>query len=176
MRPVKRSTSRRAAAGEWSWTRGRFGDLTRTLVAGPYVLDVVELGGAEARLLELPWHVDGSVEILTEGGWAPDRLDDPFVERVERFTGSTEGGVILRARDDAGATLTICLRFDGDLLRAEVPARPGRPGRGTCYLVRTRAARIVAALETTARHPVARSGARQRRGHRGGDRVRHRPA
>ena len=33
----------------WSWTRGSFGDLTRTLVAGPYLLDVVELNGVEER-------------------------------------------------------------------------------------------------------------------------------
>ena len=144
------------ARGEWSWTRGRYGDLTRTLVAGPYLLDVVELGGAEVRTLELPWHVDGDVELLTPGGWTPDQLDDPFVEDVERFTGATGSGVMLRSSNDHAA-LTICLRFEGELFRARVPARPGRPGRGICYLVRTTAARIVAALESTSETPTLTS-------------------
>jgi hypothetical protein len=142
---------------DWSWARGRFGELTRTLVAGSYLLDVVELGGAEARLLELPWHIDGEVESLTPGGWTHDRIDDPFVEQAERFTGPTDGGVTLRARGDGGATLTVCLRFDGDLLRAKVPGRPGREGLATCYLVRTRSARIVAAIESTAGTPSLRA-------------------
>ena len=73
----------------WSWARGRFGDLTRTLVAGTYLLDVVELNGVEERTLELPWHPDGRVEVVTPGGWVADRLDGPFVEQAERFTGST---------------------------------------------------------------------------------------
>ncbi len=145
------------ATGEWSWTRGRYGDLTRTLVAGRYLLDVVEVGGAEARTLELPWHLDGSLEVLTPGGWSADRLDDPFVEQVERFTGATDAGVLLRVRADEGATLTVCLKFEGDLLRASVPARPGRAGRAACYLVRTRSARVIAALESTSETPTLRT-------------------
>jgi hypothetical protein len=145
------------ADGEWSWIRGRFGDLTRTLVAGPYLLDVVEVGGAEARLLELPWHLDGRVDVVTPGGWTGDQLDDPFVEQVERFTGAIDDGVVLRARTDAGATITLCLRFDGELLRAGVPPRPGRSDRGHCYLVRTRHGRVVAALESTRDTPTLRA-------------------
>jgi hypothetical protein len=141
----------------WAWTRGRFGDLTRTLVAGPYLLDVVELGGAEARLLELPWHIDGAVDLQAVGAWEPGTLDGPFVGRVERFTGSTGGDVTLRASSDSGAVLTIHLRFDGELLRAEVPARPGREGPAVCYLVRTTAARIVAALESSTGGPALRA-------------------
>jgi hypothetical protein len=143
--------------GEWSWARGRYGDLIRTLVAGPYLLDVVEVEGAEARTLEVPWHPQGIIEVLAEGGWTEDRLDDPFVEHVERFTGRTDAGVLLRARSEDGATLTLCLRFDGELLRASVPARPDRPGRATCYLVRTRAPRVVAALESTREAPTLRT-------------------
>ncbi len=141
----------------WSWTRGRSGELTRTLVAGRYLLDVVELGGAEARTLELPWHLDGRVEVVTPGGWTAERLEDPFVEDVERFTGPTDGGVALRARSDDGATLTLLLRFDGELLRANVPARPDRAGRAVGYVVRTRAGRVVAALESTRGTPALRS-------------------
>ena len=143
--------------GAWSWTRGRFGVVTRTLVDGRYLLDVVEVGGAEERLLELPWHIDGEVEILTPGGWTPEPLDEPYVEQAERFTGSTDDGVTLRARAGGEAWLTLCLRFDGDLLRARVPGRPGSEGLATCYLVRTRSARIVAALESTAATPALRA-------------------
>ena len=137
------------ATGEWSWTRGRYGDLTRTLVAGRYLLDVVEVGGAEARTLE-SWHLDGSVEVLTPGGWSADRLDDPFVDQVERFTGATDAGVLLRVRADEGATLTVCLKFEGDCSAQHPPGRGARGGR-PAILVRTRSARIVAALETRAR-------------------------
>ncbi|MBA3496035.1 MAG: heparinase II/III family protein [Gemmatimonadales bacterium] len=149
--------SRERGAETWSWTRGRYGDLTRTLVLGRYLLDVVELGGGDARTLELPWHLDGQVEVLTAGGWTADRLSDPFVEDVERFTGSVDGGVVLRARSEDGATLSLHLRFDGELLRASVPARPGRTGRATCYLVRTRRPRVVAALESGRGQPALRS-------------------
>src|SRR2546430_3126851 len=39
------------APGEWAWTRGRYGAVTRTLVTGPaYVLDVVELRSEERRV------------------------------------------------------------------------------------------------------------------------------
>ena len=61
----------------WSWARGRFGDLTRTLVAGSYLLDVVELNGAEEHTLELPWHPDGHVEVVTPGGWVPGSARRP---------------------------------------------------------------------------------------------------
>jgi hypothetical protein len=142
---------------KWSWARGRYGDLTRTLVAGRYLLDVVELGGPEVRTLELPWHLDGQVDVVSPGGWTAGLLDDPFVEDVERFTGSSDGGVVLRARSDDGATLTVHLRFDGELLRASVPARPDRAGRAVGYFVRTRAARVVAALESTRGAPALRS-------------------
>ena len=41
----------------WSWARGRFGELSRTLVAGTYLLDVVELDARGGSHLELPWHL-----------------------------------------------------------------------------------------------------------------------
>ena len=142
----------------WSWTRGRWGEVTRTLVAGRYLLDVVELSGTEDRLLELPWHPAGSVEVATAGGWAADRLPDSFLQDVERFTGSVADGVVLRAVADDGAALTLRLRFDGELFRASAPGRPDRAERATFYLVRTRgrAARLIATLET-AHGPRVRS-------------------
>ena len=67
----------------------------------------------------------------------PSRGTSSFVERVERFTGRTEDGVVLRSHGENGATLTLHLRFDGTLLRASAPGRPGEPARGTMYLVRS---------------------------------------
>ncbi len=143
----------------WSWARGRYGDLTRTLVAGAYLLDVVELNGAEERTLELPWHPAGRIEVVTAGGWAADQLDDPFLAEVERFTGPAAEGVVLRAEAEDGASLTLVLRFEGELLRANGPGRPDRGERATFYLVRARgrAARLIAALESTRGAPALRS-------------------
>ena len=142
----------------WSWTRGGCGDLTRTLVAGPYLLDVVELNGVEERTLELAWHPEGRVEVVTPGDWTADRLDDPFVSEVERFTGSTGGGVLLRAHAADGAVLSLHLRFEGELLRASGLGRPGAADRATLYLVRARgrAARFVTVVESTRSTPSVR--------------------
>jgi hypothetical protein len=142
---------------DWSWARGRYGDLARTLVAGPYLLDLVELNGVDERTLELPWHPDGRVEVATAGGWTGDRLDDPHVEQVERFTGDTTDGVILRAHAD-GAVLTVHLRFQGELLRASGLGRPGGAARAPFFLVRARgrAARLVSVLESSLGAPVVR--------------------
>ncbi|HET9726268.1 MAG TPA: heparinase II/III family protein, partial [Gemmatimonadales bacterium] len=136
--------------GGWSWTRGRYGEMARTLVAGDYLLDVVELDAAEDRTIELPWHLAGRVEMTTPGDWTAEPWDEPFIERAERFTGRTEHGVMLRSHGENGATLTLHLHFDGTLLRAGVPGRPGQSGRGAMYLVRARGrgTRFVAVLET----------------------------
>jgi heparinase II/III-like protein len=137
----------------WSWARGRFGELARTVVAGPYVLDVVERNGADERLLELAWHPAGEVQVTTPGGWAAAELDDaaaaPFVDQVERFTGRTDAGVTVRATI-GGDTFTLHLRFEGELLRATGPGLPERAERRTFLIVRARArlARLVAVLES----------------------------
>ena len=145
--------------GGWSWVRGRYGEMSRTLVAGEYVVDVVELDASEDRTIELPWHLAGRIEMVTPGDWTAEPWDEQFLERVERFTGRTEDGVVLRSHGENGATLTLHLRFDGTLLRASAPGRPGEPARGTMYLVRStgRGARIVAALESTLDPPTLRS-------------------
>jgi hypothetical protein len=134
----------------WSWTRGRYGELSRTLVAGDYLLDVVELDAAEDRTIELAWHPAGRLELTTPGGWTAEPWSEPWVEQVERFTGPTEHGVVLCAHAENGASLRLHLRFEGTLLRMSVPGRPGQPGRGTTYVVRARGrgTRLVAVLET----------------------------
>jgi hypothetical protein len=133
----------------WAWVRGRYGELSRTLVAGDYLLDLVELSAPEDRVLELPWHLAGRVDLLTPGGWTAEAWDERFVTAPERFTGNTAAGVVLRAVGAGGAALTLHLRFDGTLLRATVPGRPGDPEPATMYLVRARGrgVRLVAVLE-----------------------------
>ena len=64
-------------AGEWTWARGSYGSLARTVVAGPnYLVDVVELSSAEDHTLELPWHVNGRVEVHPTGTWEAAELAD----------------------------------------------------------------------------------------------------
>ncbi len=143
--------------GAWAWARGEFGRLTRTLVTGPeYLLDILEFGGEESHLVELPWHPAGTVEVETPGQWSPATLEDDFVSDVARFTPSARrpGRAPRRHRrpartlDAASAcsTVTCC-----------GPRRRGFRGRvrATFYLVRrqSRAARFIA---------VAASGAASR--------------
>ncbi|MGH7606717.1 MAG: heparinase II/III domain-containing protein, partial [Gemmatimonadales bacterium] len=53
----------------WSWARGRYGSLARTVVVGPsYIVDVVELTGREEHVLELPWHFAGRRGDVERGG------------------------------------------------------------------------------------------------------------
>jgi hypothetical protein len=133
----------------WAWVRGRYGNLSRTLVAGDYLLDLVELSAPEDHLLELPWHLAGQVELLTPGGWTAEPWDERFVTAPERFTGDAASGVVLRAVGEGGAALTLHLRFDGTLLRATVPGRPGAAAPATMYLARSRGrgVRLLAVLE-----------------------------
>ena len=140
------------APGEWAWARGRYGELERTVVSGPaYVLDVVELGSRTDHLLELPWHFAGSGQVAG-GTWAAGELVDEFVSRVERFVSDRAGPVALELAE-SGRRLQAFLLFDGELLRAEGPGRPGTGGEGgsraTFYLVRAtgRGTRFIAVLE-----------------------------
>ena len=114
---------RPAGDGEWCWVRGRFGDLTRTLVAGPYLLDVVELGGAEE-------HAAGAALASRRPGRGGDagRVDRRPARRPVRRAGrsaSPAPRIERRRPPRAGRAtapcLTLHLRFDGELLRASVP-------------------------------------------------------
>ena len=134
--------------GEWAWVRGRYGELTRTLISGPaYVLDVVELGSRADHLLELPWHFAGTGHV-GGGTWAAAELVDEFVSRVERFVPDHAGPVSLEFAEGP-KQLKAFLSFDGELLRAEGPGRPRAAGRATFYLVRAtgRGARFITVLE-----------------------------
>ncbi len=132
--------------GEWAWSRGEFGGLTRTIVSGPeYLLDVVEFGGEEAHQVELAWHPAGQVTVESAGQWSPATLEDEFVSDVARFTPSEPGAIVLRAHAEAGADLVLHLLFEGELLRATAPGLPNA-GPATCFIARRdgRAARFVA--------------------------------
>jgi Heparinase II/III-like protein len=134
----------------WAWARGRFGEITRTVVAGPaYVVDLVELATKEERLLELPWHFTGEVSVETPGTWAADDLRDEFVTAVERFEPATPGQIVLAAVV-GDRRLRAHVVSNGTLLRADGPGRPGAKEREKFFLIRARgrAARFVAVLES----------------------------
>jgi hypothetical protein len=132
----------------WAWTVGRFGEVTRTVVSGPgYVLDLVELAGAEERLLEVPWHFTGEVEVTTAGAWRVADLAGEFVSRAEELEpADPAGSVAVRVRS-AGQTLGARLLGHERLVRA---AAPGPPGTGPAVLlvsrVRARNARLLTVL------------------------------
>ena len=86
--------------GGWSLGRGAFGELSRTLVAGPeYLLDVVELSTRRgSHLLELPWHLAGAGRDGNRpDDWTADPWDERFLERVravhrpDRWRGGASG-------------------------------------------------------------------------------------
>jgi len=135
-------------SGEWAWVRGRDGEITRTVVSGPgYVLDVVELASRAEHTLELPWHFHGTGGV-ERGTWMPGDLADDFVSRVERLVPEGAGPIGLQLA--AGPrTLRAFFSFDGELVRAEGPGRPGDGKRETFYVVRAtgRSARCVTVLE-----------------------------
>ena len=146
------------APGEWAWVRGRYGELTRSVVSGPaYVLDVVELTSRGDHVLELPWHFHGRAD-EGRGSWSAAELGDEFVSRVEQFTPDQPGPVVLELADGP-RTLRTLISNDGELLRAEGPGRPGENAKETFYVVRAkgRAARCVTVLEPVNETPVVRS-------------------
>ncbi|MDQ3222077.1 MAG: heparinase II/III family protein, partial [Gemmatimonadota bacterium] len=143
----------------WGWVRGRFGDLVRTLVAGPgYLLDVVALAGTEDHVLELPWHLSGRAEVVSSGDWAPGELPDEFVRLVERFVPASGAPLLLRSVGPK-ATMSLHLASDGELLRAVGPGAPGAAGPAPFFVVRTRGKnlRVVSVLETTIIEPIVRA-------------------
>ena len=138
------------AAGDWSWVRGRYGEVARTVVSGPvYVLDVVELASRTDHTLEVPWHFTGAGDV-GRGTWTSGELADEFVTRVERFAPDGAGPTALTF-SDGGHALSAFLAGEGELLRADGPGWPGG-ARRTFYVLRAngRAARFVSVLEPVA--------------------------
>jgi heparinase II/III-like protein len=146
--------------GDWSWARGRYGELTRTLIAGPtYLLDVLELSGSDDHLLELPLHLSGRIEVKPAGNWVAAELLDEFVSQVERFVPASAQPVVLRSCGSGGATLSAHLGFEGELIRALGPGLPGTADPIQFYLVRTRgrSLRVITLLEPTRAEPAVRA-------------------
>jgi hypothetical protein len=147
-------------SGDWGWVRGRFEDLNRTLVVGPrYLLDVLELAGTDERMVELPWHLSGRIEVESAGRWDAANLPDEFVRGVERFVPASGGAdnVVLRAHGPM-ATLGVHLSFQGELLRAVAPGAPGTTEPVPFYVVRGhgKSVRFVSILESTKGTPTVR--------------------
>jgi hypothetical protein len=135
----------------WVWARGRFGELNRTLLAGPeYLLDILELSGGEEHLLELPLHLRGRVEVQPAAGWEAAELRDDFARQPERYRSGGTDGVVLRACSESGASLHVHLAFEGDLLRVQGPGAPGEVGLFPFYLIRARGQtlRIISVFES----------------------------
>ena len=144
---------------DWAWARGRYGDVTRTIVSGPaYLVDVVELAGREERVLELPWHVGGNGDVVTRGRWEAADLAEEFVTRVEQFVPDRPGPLVLEHTAHRALLTAHCL-FEGALLRAEGPGVPGSGTRGTFYVVRGRGRnlRFVTVLEPHTGEPRVRA-------------------
>jgi hypothetical protein len=147
-------------SGEWGWARGRFGAVARTVVAGPhYLLDLVELAGTEERVLELPWHLSGPVEVQSDGQWAPGELQNEFVGQVERFVPAASAAPVVLRSVGQNATLTLHLVSPGELLRALGPGVPAAGAPAAFFVVRARGKnlRLVAVLESTGATPVVRA-------------------
>jgi hypothetical protein len=136
------------APGEWAWVRGRFGEITRTVVSGPvYLLDVVELASRTEHVLELSWHLHGMGDVAG-GTWTSAELANEFVSRVEKLVPGATAPLALE-RAVGPRTLRVLFSFDGELVRAEGPGRPGEAMRESFYVLRAtgRSARFVTVFE-----------------------------
>jgi len=146
-----------AESDSWAWARGRYRELTRSIIAGPgYVLDVVELSAGEDHLLELPLHLAGQVEVKPPGSWVPDQLGEDFVQGPERFVPAADQPVVLRSCGRGGATLTVHLLHEGELIRARAPGVPGSQCLDTFYILRARgrSMRLAMVLESSRAVPT----------------------
>jgi hypothetical protein len=141
--------------GNWAWARGHYRDIARTVVSGPtYVLDVVDFSAADDHLLELPWHLSGTVEVQGGESWVPDQVDSEFVRDVVRLVPAPNVPLQLRCARGSSSLLAH-LEFPGDLVRGIAPGPPGTPA-APFYLMRARGRniRLVTVLEPTRSVPV----------------------
>ena len=110
------------ARDNWGWARGHFGDVTRTVVAGPaYVVDLVEVREPRRAWVRAAVAFHGDVSVATrcvDTGRSSDQSSSA-VERLSRGAGADRP----RARG-RGHRLRAHVSPGGVLLRAE---RPGGP-------------------------------------------------
>ena len=150
-----------------SWARGRFGELTRTVVSGPdYLVDVLELDAAADRVLELPWHLAGELVTVDGAGpggtWQPATLDDRFISNARA------AGAKRRAARAAPPRRRLAARDPPQLRRRAAPRqrprRAGHGGRQMFYLQRAAGPRRAARRRArcVSRGQRCPGGARQR--------------
>ena len=125
------------AGDDWSWARGKYGPVVRSIVAGPdYALDIVELNAQEETLLELPWHLDGA-DVLTPGQWSDAAIAGEHVTDVAAFQPEAPGPVVARAIQGQ-QVLTLTFAAGATVLRGSSPAAPGDVDRRTFLLLQAR--------------------------------------
>jgi hypothetical protein len=124
--------------GRWGWVRAKCGGFTRTVVAGPSsITDVLEFAADEEHVVELPWHPEGELQIVSAGRWEPAELNDEFVSGAEQFVPDRPGPVVWRATvAGAGRVLEGIFDGGGSLIRARGPGRPGETGGRPFLLLR----------------------------------------
>lgn len=123
--------------GDWAWAVGRFGEWTRTLIAGPeYLLDLVEFSAETDRTAELAWHLQGEVGLLSQGRWEPADWNEPFIADPTRFVESPGPATLESRSGDA----RLMLQVDGatELMRATCPGLPNSVRAGQLYLLQGR--------------------------------------
>lgn len=115
------------ANDSWASVTGRWGPVQRTIVTGPrWIVDVITLETATPRVLDLPWHLAGEIDVLTDGSWSRTDVEHEFVSDMETFAPTRPGPILVRAT--AGdRTLALHLAGDATLLRATGPGLPGAP-------------------------------------------------
>ncbi len=112
------------AGEDWSWVRGIWDDVSRTVVLAPaYLLDVVHLAGDRARTIELPWHLAGAQ--APEGAAHASTLDlGEFVDDVGRLLPDADGCWRVTA-SERNQPLVLTFAGGGDLFMATGPGLPG---------------------------------------------------
>ena len=116
------------AGGEWAWCRAKAGRFQRTLVASPgLLLDVLEVDASAGETVDLPWHFNGTLDVIPDGTWKPEALEYPFVSDPERFVPADDAPIEVRVTHPEGqATLRAVFWIPGgDLLRSRAPGLPG---------------------------------------------------
>ena len=139
---ARRSTQRWPA--RWSWARGRYGDLTRTVVAGPdYLLDVVEFGGAEEHCSSCRGISAAMIDVAdARVSWAAGPARRRVRERTSSASPAPRSGRRSCGRPKTEPALTVCIsRSTGELLRAQASRRARAAGTGALLSRRARAAR-----------------------------------
>lgn len=144
---------------EWAWARGRAGEVSRTLIAGPdHLLDIVDLEARASRLLELPWHLFGETTVVTPGHWEAAPFGYDQVSAVERFVPSGPGMISLQAGAAGGGRIALHLLGPAELYRATGPGLPTESTRRVFYLQRLTApsGRLLSVLDLApGEHPVS---------------------